>query len=122
MGEGSGGQIGAKSWIFQTELWPIYIPVTRRDQCYAFFLPGIALSNNRHNTFSRVKNTKPSGPRPPKFGGGANDTLAPPPLTLGGPLPPCSDTPVIFQTQSLFCIDTLGTTEAPLLLNNDRTA
>ena len=39
-----GGQIGAKSWIFQTELGPI--PVTRCDQCYAFFPPGIALSNN----------------------------------------------------------------------------
>ena len=57
-----GGQIEAKSWIFQTELGPI--PVTRCDQCYVF-PPGIALSNNRHNTFSRVKNTKPSGPRPP---------------------------------------------------------
>ena len=66
---GGGGQIGAKSWIFQTELGPI--PVTRCDQCYAFFPPGIALSNNRHNTFSRVKNIKPSGPRPPKsFWGG----------------------------------------------------
>ena len=32
---GGGGQIGAKSWIFQTELGPI--PVTRYDQCYAFF-------------------------------------------------------------------------------------
>ena len=32
---GGGGQIGAKSWIFQTELGPI--PVTRCDQCYAFF-------------------------------------------------------------------------------------
>ena len=32
-----GGQVGAgaKSWIFQTELGPI--PVTRCDQCYAFF-------------------------------------------------------------------------------------
>ena len=29
-----GGQIGAKCWIFQTELGPI--PVTRCDQCYAF--------------------------------------------------------------------------------------
>ena len=51
------------------------------------FQPGIALSSNRHNTFSRVKNTKPSGPRPPKkivCGGGGNNNLAPPPLTLGG--------------------------------------
>ena len=32
---GGGGQVGAKSWIFQTELGPI--PVTRCDQCYAFF-------------------------------------------------------------------------------------
>ena len=33
---GGGEQVeGAKSWIFQTELGPI--PVTRCDQCYAFF-------------------------------------------------------------------------------------
>ena len=31
---GGGPQIGAKSWIFQTELGPI--PVTRCDQCYVF--------------------------------------------------------------------------------------
>ena len=30
-----GGQIGATSWIFQTELGPI--PVTRCDQYYVFF-------------------------------------------------------------------------------------
>ena len=47
--------------------------------------------DNRHNTFSRVKNTKPSGPRPPKFGGGANDTLPSSSNIKGGghgPLPP----------------------------------
>ena len=31
-----GGQIGDKRSIFQTELGPI--PVTRCDQCYAFFI------------------------------------------------------------------------------------
>ena len=66
---GGGRQIGAKSWIFQTELGPI--PVTRCDQCYAFSPPDIALSNNRHNAFSRVKNTTPSEPRPRKFFWGA---------------------------------------------------
>ena len=34
-GASVGGQIGAKSWVFQTGLGPI--PVTRCDQCYAFF-------------------------------------------------------------------------------------
>ena len=38
-----GGQIGAKSWIFQTELGPI--PVTRCDQCYAF--------STRYSTFKQ---------------------------------------------------------------------
>ena len=30
-----GGQIGAKSWIFQTEIGPL--PVTRCEQCYVSF-------------------------------------------------------------------------------------
>ena len=100
-----GGQIAAKSWIFQTEL-TVYTRY-KMWSMLCFFPPGIALSNNRHNTFSRVKNTKPSRPRPtrlsifffwggggkwysrPPIFGGPNDTLGPPPLTLGGgPGPP----------------------------------
>ena len=57
-----------------------------------FCPPGIALSNNRHNTFSRVKNTKPSGPRPPKFFGRGQMILWPPSSNIGGgamaPSPP----------------------------------
>ena len=57
-----GDQIGAKSWIFQTELGPI--PVTRCDQCFAIFHQ-VEHFQTTHNTFSRVKNTKPSGAPPP---------------------------------------------------------
>ena len=88
-GPSGGRQIGAKSWNFQTELG--LIPVTRCDQCYVF-PPCIALSNNRHNTFSRVKNTKPSGPRPLNFLLGGQMML-PPPLTLGGHGPHCPPVP-----------------------------
>ena len=106
-----GGQIGAKSWIFQTELGPIFpLQDVINVMLFSTRYRPIALSNNRQHhecTFSRVKNTKhrSSGSRPPKLFlgvgvgvGGPNDTLVGylPSSNIGGASPPpgpCSDTP-----------------------------
>ena len=87
-GKCGGGKLGLKVGSFKQNegLYPLQDVINA--MLFSTFPLFIALSNNRHNTFSRMKNTKPSGPRPPKFLGGhwVPCPPAPPPPPVPTPL------------------------------------